>query len=414
MSEEGVTVINSSRSRSTSPTKKPEEERPRRFLNGWSKEQERLMEEWSDIAKCYRWLHDQSEKIFHSKTLWISLPVIILTTLGGTANFGIQSMFTSEDQRKYASFTIGSISLIAGLLTTVGNYLRYPQLEESHRVASITWGKFQRLIEVELSMNPNDRMDSMDFLKICRADLDRLIEQSPPIPIEAISSFEYRFGALPRLKKPDICGSLEHTQSFQSSETRLKQMAVDAALLLKHKTRTLNELLSPQVQNTIKKQVDKQLAEALEQNRKQIEDQLEEEKAETMRKQEELQRIIEERRKKIEEEIEMEKVRVKPITVVSPVRRSSYDNRSLYSKSPQKHPSNTKTPLSLKPTYVMIQPDLTQPESKEESERVVSNEIKTVQKTDSSVIIVQEQNTIIKTDLLSVEPLQNIIITDNR
>jgi hypothetical protein len=62
----------------------------------------------------------------------------------------------------------------------------------------------------------------------------------------------------------------------------------------------------------------------------------------------------------------------------------------------------------------MIQPDLTQPESKEESERVVSDEIKAVDNTDSSVLIVQEQNTIIKTDLLSVEPLQNIIVNDNR
>lgn len=72
----------------------------RRFLNGWSKEQERLMSEWSDIASCYRWLHDTSEKVYHTKTLWINLPVIILSTLGGTANFGIQSLFGDDDTSK--------------------------------------------------------------------------------------------------------------------------------------------------------------------------------------------------------------------------------------------------------------------------------------------------------------------------
>ena len=89
MSEEnGVQVINGTdpkhpRSRSTSPVRTgattsattgatTEEEKPKRFLNGWTKEQERLMAEWSDIALCYRWIHDRSEKHFHSKTIWIN------------------------------------------------------------------------------------------------------------------------------------------------------------------------------------------------------------------------------------------------------------------------------------------------------------------------------------------------------
>jgi len=238
--------------------------KPKRFLNGWSKEQERLMAEWSDIATCYRWLHDQSEKIFHSKTLWINLPVIILSTVGGTANFGVQSLFESDDTKKYASFVIGSISLLAGLLTTVGNYLRYAQLEESNRVASIAWGKFQRLIAVELAIHPNDRMDSMDFLKICRSDLDRLIEQSPPIPKEAIELFEDRFGQIKELKKPDICGALEHTHVFESSEERLKKLAVDAALMLRHKKNTLNELVLPSIKENIKKEIKIEITDALE------------------------------------------------------------------------------------------------------------------------------------------------------
>jgi hypothetical protein len=249
-----------------SPSKKDdkkEEPQEKRFLNGWSKEQEQLMSEWSDIALCYRWLHDNSEKIYHAKNLWINLPVIILTTLGGTASFGVQSVFSDPVSKQYASFAIGSVSLFAGILTTVGNYLRYAQLEESNRVASIAWGKFQRLIAIELAMNPNERMDALDFLKICRADLDRLIEQSPPIPAEAIQVFEERFGAIKELKKPDICGALEHTTVFNSSDLRLKQVAVDAAILLRQRRHTLNELLAPQVQETIQKKVDERLQLAL-------------------------------------------------------------------------------------------------------------------------------------------------------
>ena len=332
MLEEGVTVINGtdingsvgsvgsvkSASRSPSPEsrksanvdeeKEKEKEKPKKFQNGWSKEQERLMAEWSDIASCYRWLHNQSEKIYHIKTLWINLPVIVLSTLGGTANFGIQSLFEGdENAKKYASFGIGGISLIAGLLTTVGNYLRYAQLEESHRVAAIAWGKFQRLIAVELALKPDDRIDSLDFLKICRADLDRLIEQSPPIPTEAITLFEKKIGNIRDLKKPDICGALEHTRVFESSETRLKQAAVEAALMLRRKKQTLSELVTPEIESRIAAQIQTRLNEAIETRKKTLEDEIEEKHREVERVNKEYERALEERKQKIKEEIELEK-----------------------------------------------------------------------------------------------------------
>jgi len=317
-SEHGVQVINGTepRSRSSSPTR-PEEQKSHRFLNGWTKEQERLMSEWSDIAMCYRWLHDRAEKYYSSKSKWINLPVIILSTLGGTANFGIQSIFSSDSQKQLASFAIGTISLVAGILTTVGNYLRYAQLEESNRIASIAWGKFQRLIAVEISLHPNERIDSLDFLKICRADLDRLIEQSPPIHSDAIKLFEKRFGHIADLKKPDICGALEHTRAFESSEERLKHVAVDAALLLKQRKKTLNELLSPQIQERIKEQVDSRIHEAIQDHKIKIMHDLEEERIEKQRTKEDFEKMMEERQKRLEEEIELEKKKIAVPTKVA-------------------------------------------------------------------------------------------------
>lgn len=315
MAEQGVTVINgseqgpsASNSRSASPmSKKSDEDKPKRFLNGWSREQERLMSEWSDIAVCYRWLHDNSNKIFHVKTLGISLPVILLSTLSGFSNIGVQAILESDEAKKYASFVIAAISLMAGLLTTIGDRLRYAQLEESHRGAAISWGKFQRLIAVELALNPIDRMDSLDFLKICRAELDRLIEQSPPIPKESIALFEKKFGTIKDLKKPDICGALEHTHVFESSEARLKQAAVEAALILKQRKQTLNELVSPQIERRIAAQIETRLNEAIEARKMKLEDEIEQKRQEAQRTTEEMERALEDRKRRIREEIELEK-----------------------------------------------------------------------------------------------------------
>jgi hypothetical protein len=319
MEEEGVNIINGSdsrapsrmsASRSPSPSRsiKSEDEKPKKFQNGWTREQEKLMADWSDIASCYRWLHDQSEKVFHLKNLMVNIPVIILSTLGGTANFAAQSLFEDDENgKKYASFAIGGISIFAGMLTTIGNYLRYAQLEESHRVAGITWGKFQRLLAVELSLNPNDRMDSLDFLKICRAELDRLIEQSPPIPKDIIHRFEGKFGSIKDLKRPDVCGALEHTAVFQSSETRLKNMAAEAALMLRRKRQTLNELVSPQIEKKISEQVELRVQEAIEDRKRKLEAEIDIKKQEAKKAQDDYERALEERRRKIQEEIDLEK-----------------------------------------------------------------------------------------------------------
>ncbi len=340
MSEEGVKVINGYEpaSRSESPSGKKTEEKPKKFQNGWTKEQERLMADWSDIASCYRWLHDQSEKVFHMKNLWVNIPVIILSTLCGTANFAAQSLFENDENgKKYASFAIGGISIFAGMLTTIGNYLRYAQLEESHRVASITWGKFQRLLAVELALNPNDRMDSLDFLKICRAELDRLIEQSPPIPKDIIHRFEGKFGTIKDLKRPDVCGALEHTAVFESSEARLKNVAAEAALMLRRKRQTLNELVSPQIEQKIAEQVEARMAEALEERKKKLEEEIELKHQKTQKENEEIEKALADRRKKIEEEIELEKKKLfqesSQHTNTTKIGGSQFENRLNYRRT---------------------------------------------------------------------------------
>jgi len=234
---------------------------PKKYLNGWTPEQEKLMAKWADIAGCYRWLHDKSEKRFSAGNAWITIPVIMLSTLTGTANFALPSFIPPDSSltNNYAQAIIGTISIFAGILTTVGNFLRYAQNSESHRVAGVGWGKLHRQITVELAIHPDDREDSMTFLQVCRQDLDRLVEQSPAIPDQVINAFEREFSDVSGLYRPDICHGLEHTAVYDSTKPRMLRMVRDATIYLKQRKKVLRDEILPDLTERIFNTVDKEL-----------------------------------------------------------------------------------------------------------------------------------------------------------
>lgn len=216
------------------------------------------MAEWADIAGCYRWLNDRAEKIYSGNNMLITIPVIILSTLTGTANFAIDSFIPANDAdtKRYVQAGIGGISIFAGILTTLGNFFRYAQKSEAHKVASISWGKFQRQLAVELALNPMERIEAMDFLKICRQDLDRLIEQSPPVPDKVIEEFETEFKDVPNLVMPDICHGIRHTRVYDSSKARLSKITADAALHLKYRKQVLKDTILPDIDRKIQSELE--------------------------------------------------------------------------------------------------------------------------------------------------------------
>ena len=60
-----------------------------------------------------------------------------------------------------------------------------------------------RDICIELALDPPRRKPARDFLNICRAEYDRLIEQSPNIPMDIIRRFAKKFNNI-EFNKPEI------------------------------------------------------------------------------------------------------------------------------------------------------------------------------------------------------------------
>jgi len=232
-----------------------EHENKIRPFNGWTKELEVLFAEWADKAACYRWMHDKTGRMYQSRDQGFMFPIIILSTVGGAANFAMNSISQDPTVQTYIQLGLGGLSIATGILTTIANRLGYASASEAHRGASISWGKFNRLIVIELSLHPDERMEAFAFMKMFRIELDRLIEQSPIIPEAIINSFIYEFKETLDIKKPDITGDLEHTRVFSDSNTRLKQLAQDAALTLNLKKGILKQLVLDDLDAKIRKVV---------------------------------------------------------------------------------------------------------------------------------------------------------------
>jgi hypothetical protein len=193
----------------------------------WTTQHEKILVDWADKATCYKWLHEKATIEYESKKRWYTIPVIIMSTLTGTANFAQNNI--PDEYLTAATMGIGAVNLLAGILTTVQQFLKISELNESHRVSSISWGKFQRNIKVELAKSPAERTPVTQLIKACKEEFDRLIETSQDIPNHLVTLFKKTFSGgeiqydrngnkLPltdkqllfsELTKPEICDSLE-------------------------------------------------------------------------------------------------------------------------------------------------------------------------------------------------------------
>lgn len=216
----------------------------KKFLNGWTPELEDLMADWADKAACYRWMHEQTSKLYQGRDRGFNIPVIILSGVTAGANFALGSIFAPDDveNKKWAQLGLGGASLITGIIQTLANFYSYAKGAEANRVAGISWGKFNRQLCIEMRVHPDERMDSTNFLKMFRIELDRLIEQSPIIPDNVIQEFNKLFKAVD-IVKPEIVGILEHTQVYKDTGARLKRIAAEATVAIHYKKGILKQLV---------------------------------------------------------------------------------------------------------------------------------------------------------------------------
>lgn len=189
----------------------------------WTPENEKIVVEWCDIAKCYKWLHTRAHQSYSHMHAWFTIPAIILSTISGTASFAQGSLPLS--MQEFAPMVIGSVNIFIGILTTIQQYLKISEYNESHRVSAISWDKFARNIRIELAKHPDDRvMDAGHFLKANREEYDRLMETSPSIPEYITAEFIQTFSEYED-KWWDCCNTTKEKEKELKKQRELKKKA---------------------------------------------------------------------------------------------------------------------------------------------------------------------------------------------
>jgi hypothetical protein len=149
-----------------------------------------------------------------------------MSTLTGTANFA-QSRVPLAYQG-YFGMIVGFINILAGIITTIQQFLKITQLNEAHRVSGIAWDKFYRNIKIEIARHPDERMDVNQLLKISKEEFDRLIETSPDIPDKIITEFKTVFTGsfdYSEIVKPELCGQLVSTERYRNQWSTIENLA---------------------------------------------------------------------------------------------------------------------------------------------------------------------------------------------
>ncbi len=188
----------------------------------WKEEEEQILRDWADKAQCYELMHSKSHEIYNYRNTLFVIPVIIISTITGTANFA-QDRVPADKQAAFV-MTVGAFNILAAIISTIAQYLKISELNESYRVGTLQWGKFYRNIKTELAKHPLDRVPPTNMLSMCKEEFDRLLEIYPDIPQKVIREFNTKFDNTDGISKPEICDIIEPTTIYPMTPEERQSM----------------------------------------------------------------------------------------------------------------------------------------------------------------------------------------------
>lgn len=153
-------------------------------LTTWTPENQKLLTDWADKAKSYRWLHHRSSSRYSHRSQILTILISILSYMSGG------SVLSSNFEAAWFKYFIGYIAILSGILTNVNGLVGWKQLSEKHKITSTKFSSFERSISSMLSIHKEQRVDAIEFINIKRREMDDMISNAPNIPTSILKQYE--------------------------------------------------------------------------------------------------------------------------------------------------------------------------------------------------------------------------------
>ena len=158
----------------------------------WSTQLEDILAQEGERCRGLSWLHMRAEIMTSQYNTYIQVPVIVLSTLAGTASVGSSALF-GDGNSQASSIAVGLVSIGVGILNTLGGFFAFAKRSESHRIAHLNYAKMSSKIAIELSLPRDERTPAEILLSHVRETMERMAETTPNCPQEIIDLFNAKF-----------------------------------------------------------------------------------------------------------------------------------------------------------------------------------------------------------------------------
>jgi hypothetical protein len=161
----------------------------------WDDRVEHLYQAWLRRVAAAESGHRRMSGQMWRRYLALGIPVVVLTTIVGTSVFA--SLATNENGDPATSIRVrvivGTVSLLAAVLSSLQTFLRYSVRSEGHRIAAMRYEALRRDMAKNLALPPIARGDPVRELDSVRQRLDRYAKESPTIGERQWRQLEQQF-----------------------------------------------------------------------------------------------------------------------------------------------------------------------------------------------------------------------------
>ena len=207
---------------------------PTDSVSTWTSSLESYLKTLGENSLCLSVLHQQSEEHYSRLSIFIDLPVIILSTLCGSLTLSAKNMF-GEELENDALKIVGGLSLFTAILGTVQSYFSFNRAAENHRISQIQYSQLYRFIKVQLGLPRAQRLPAKDLLKVTMQSFERLSETSNLISKKIAEDFKKKYKK-DQISRPSVVNGLEtikiHTEEkIDEDIIKVKEENIEEGLI---------------------------------------------------------------------------------------------------------------------------------------------------------------------------------------